>query len=278
MKQIEKNNFYHKLKNIIPAPIKNIIYKIRSNFQKFKLLRDFYSDLKIFKNQKKELKDKDFIFGKLYPILEDKYKSSGVMKGGYFHQDLLVAQRIFENNPKLHVDVGSRIDGFVAHVASFREIEIIDIRPPENTVKNITFKQLDFMKELPNSMTSYCDSLSCLHAIEHFGLGRYGDVINYNGHLLGMDNLYRILKKGGILYFSVPIGEPQQIMFHAHRIFSVKYLLKKFEGKYFLNNFSYVDDNGDLFENIKDLNYGTKTANDSFGCKLGLGIFELEKI
>jgi len=27
------------------------------------------------------------------------------------------------------VDIGSRVDGFVAHVASFREIEVFDVRP-----------------------------------------------------------------------------------------------------------------------------------------------------
>ena len=33
------------------------------------------------------------------------------------------------NNPLKHVDVGSRIDGFVAHLACMREVEVFDIRP-----------------------------------------------------------------------------------------------------------------------------------------------------
>ena len=37
----------------------------------------------------------------------------------YFHQDFVVARKIFERNPRLHIDVGSRVDGFVAHVATF---------------------------------------------------------------------------------------------------------------------------------------------------------------
>ena len=41
-------------------------------------------------------------------------------------------------NLKRHVDIGSRLDGFVAHVASFREIEVLDIRPLKvNKHKNI---------------------------------------------------------------------------------------------------------------------------------------------
>ena len=57
----------------------------------------------------------------LYPIINEFNDNSGTAKGHYFHQDLLVAQYIFKNKPKKHVDVGSRVDGFVAHVASFLE-------------------------------------------------------------------------------------------------------------------------------------------------------------
>ena len=213
--------------------------------------------------------------GHLHPCFKDKLASSGTAKGAYFHQDLLVAQRIFQNKPQIHIDIGSRIDGFVAHVASFREIKVFDIRPTENTVKNIIFSQLDFMTKLPEEMLESCDSLSCLHAIEHFGLGRYGDTINFNGHLLGMENLYKLLKHRGILYFSTPIGEPQQVKFHAKRIFSLRYLLKQFNEKYYIKHFSFVNDDGYLFENV-DLT--EENINTSFNCKSGCGIFELEKI
>ena len=51
-------------------------------------------------------------------------ESAGESQGHYFHQDLLVANQIFLNSPERHIDIGSRIDGFVARVAAFREIEI----------------------------------------------------------------------------------------------------------------------------------------------------------
>lgn len=63
------------------------------------------------------------------PCLHDFYEEGGITKSEYFWQDLLVARMILETNPEKHVDVGSRVDGFVAHVASFREIEVFDIRP-----------------------------------------------------------------------------------------------------------------------------------------------------
>ena len=96
----------------------------------------------------KELKkqkgnDTTFPFGSNYPIFLDKDSEDGTMKGDYFHQDLYVARLVYAAKPKKHLDIGSRTDGFVAHVASFREIEIIDIRPIESKVKNITFRQGD---------------------------------------------------------------------------------------------------------------------------------------
>lgn len=213
-----------------------------------------------------------FAFGKLNPYPHEKKQQSGTAKGHYFHQDLLVARRIFESRPEKHVDVGSRVDGFVAHVAAFRPIEVLDIRPMDSRVCNILFKQADLMSP-PPEMAGYTDSLSCLHAIEHFGLGRYGDPIDFEGHLKGLNSLYIILKPGGTLYLSCPIG-PQRIEFNAHRVFAVKYLLSLFEGKFNLRNFSYVDDRGDLHENVA---MTADMLDANFGCQYGCGIFELVK-
>ena len=136
-----------------------------------------------FRKIKRQLEgDLDFTFGPIYPILADKKTESGRIKGQYFHQDLLVAQRIFEKTPIRHIDVGSRVDGFVAHVASFRKIDVFDIRPLESKVDNIQFIQDDFINPV-NAIDNSTDSLSCLHALEHFGLGRYGDPIDAYGHV-----------------------------------------------------------------------------------------------
>jgi hypothetical protein len=77
-----------------------------------------------------------------------------------------VAQYVFKNKPTLHVDIGSRNDGFVNHVASFRKIEILDIRNNEIKINNIFFNKLDLQKELDKKYLNYTDSLSCLHTIE----------------------------------------------------------------------------------------------------------------
>jgi hypothetical protein len=150
------------------------------------------------------------------PCLHDWGDVAGSVTSEYFGQDLYVAQRIFRAAPRCHVDIGSRIDGFVAHVASFRSIEVIDIRPIGTVIPNVTFKQKDFTT-VASELNGYCDSLSCLHALEHFGLGRYGDPLDPEGFEKGLLNLSRMVSPGGVLYLSVPLGKAC-VIFNAHRI------------------------------------------------------------
>jgi hypothetical protein len=232
----------------------------------------YFRSLLLYRRQQKK-RLMQFKFGKLYPCVEDRFSEGGNVRGYYFHQDLLVARRIFENNPELHVDVGSRIDGFVAHVASFRPIEIFDIRQLTSKIHNVNYNQCDMMGVLPICYYNYCDSLSCLHALEHFGLGRYGDPIRYDGYSEGFLNLHKMLKRNGKLYFSVPIG-PQRVEFNAHRVFSLEYLIEWINNFYVIDAFSYVDDRGDLFENVP---FSTPNIHHNYGCFFGCGIFELTK-
>lgn len=231
----------------------------------------FLKDWRNFKKQRGP--DKEFTKGPTVPVLNERFQRSGTMNGHYFHQDLLIARKIYENKPSKHVDIGSRTDGFVAHIAVFREIEVLDIRHQENCVRNIVFRNADLMK-LPPDIENYCDSISALHSIEHFGLGRYGDIIDYSGHKKGLDNIYKILRKGGKFYFSAPIGK-QRVEFNAHRVFSMEYLLREFKDKYQIDTFAYVDDFGDLFENCKLTDNEIK---NNYGCIFGCGIFELTKL
>lgn len=211
-------------------------------------------------------------FGKFNPYPHEKKQQSGTARGHYFHQDLLVARRIHMQNPTRHVDIGSRVDGFVAHVAAFRTIEVLDIRPQDAHVQNIVFRQADLTSP-PPEMHGYCDSLSCLHAIEHFGLGRYGDRIDFEGHVKGLHSLHKLLEPGGTLYLSCPIG-PQRIEFNAHRVFAIDYLVSLFDGLFEFQRFSYVDDRGDLHENVQ---LDAELRRTNAGCIYGCGIFELRK-
>lgn len=240
--------------------------------------RDYRKEMQLYKRDKqlflKEFKNqKDFDVISERPMLFERNTESGTASGHYFIQDWYVAKQILKHNPIKHVDIASRVDGFVAHVAVFRDLEVFDIRDLNSTIPSIKFVQSDMM-QLSKSLINYTDSLSCLHAIEHFGLGRYGDTIDVDGHLKAIDNIHKILKPGGVFYFSVPIGK-QRIEFNAHRVFSPSYLLNILGDKFKIIRFSYIDDEGTFYENHQltesDLK---KDLNCSYGC----GIFELEKI
>jgi hypothetical protein len=63
-----------------------------------------------------------------------------------------------------------------------------------------------------------------LHAIEHFGLGRYGDPIDVNGYKSGLKNMAALLQDDGIFYLSTPIGV-NRVEFNANRVFDPKIIL-----------------------------------------------------
>jgi hypothetical protein len=247
-----------------------MILIIKKNIKAIFSLKWFLKDYLELRIQLK--KNTDFKISNIFPILNERHSGSGINSGHYFHQDLLIAKKIFEINPKRHIDIGSRTDGFVAHVASFRNIEVLDIRPNQFIHSNIKSVQADLMN-LTEYQYECTDSISSLHVIEHFGLGRYGDPIDSEGHIKGLDGIYKMLKKGGIFYFSTPIG-PQRIEFNAHRVFSINYLMKYFSKYYILKAFHYVDDNGDLHFDVK---LDQNAYHTNFNCQYGCGIFELIK-
>ena len=204
---------------------------------------------------------------KLSPILADANMPSGVAVGHYFHQDLWAARLVYSSNPIRHIDVGSRIDGFVAHLLCFRNVEVLDIRDLNSAIKGLSFKKADLMATMPLDIEP-SDSVSCLHALEHFGLGRYGDPIDPGGWRKGLLRLSEMVAVGGLLYLSVPIGNPR-VEFNAHRIFAPSHIPNEaFLLGLELLSFSYVDDNGELNDNV-DLSTGFSSIESkqmNWGC------------
>ena len=202
-----------------------------------------------------------------FPCYSDHRNKAGDLPKHYFQQDLYVARQIFLTNPIRHIDVGSRIDGFVSHVAAFREIEAVDIRSMGAINENIKFLQLDITDKdsIPHEI---CDSLSCLHTIEHIGLGRYGDVINPDGWLTALDNLLAMLKPGGVLYLSAPIGEGS-VEFDAHRLFSISDLLETVSQRASITKVAVIGDD-DQFMSSNDCDSYVKHGQIrvTYGCAI----------
>lgn len=153
---------------------------------------------------------------RIYPVLLDKEQESAHL-GEYFWQDLFVAKKIISQNPTKHVDVGSRVDGFIAHLACVRKVQVFDIRPLTSEIENVEFTQWDITNPNP-TLNGIADCVSCLHTLEHIGLGRYGDQLDPDGWRKGLKSLVDLVAPGGCLWLSVPIGR-QRVEFNAHRIF-----------------------------------------------------------
>jgi SAM-dependent methyltransferase len=179
----------------------------------------------------------------LWPILADRVEPGGTASGHYFHQDLWAARRVFSASPRAHLDVGSRVDGFVAHLLTFRAVTVVDIRPLGSTVPGLTFVQAD-ATSLDGIPDGTYPSVSSLHVIEHVGLGRYGDQLHPDGWRDALSALQRVLAPAGRLYLGVPIGA-ERVMFNAHRIFAPQTVITAVSDCD-LVEFSAVDDRGEF--------------------------------
>lgn len=217
----------------------------------------FFSDLRRYRKMAKGNRDAIAITS-FFPILHDRFASNGNLDPHYFYQDLWAARKIFNARPVRHVDIGSGVATFVSHLLTFRTVEIVDVRPLPLKIDGLTTTVTD-----ATNMAGYADdsleSISTLHAAEHFGLGRYGDPVNPTAHLIFMRSLTRVLKPGGKLYFAVPCGV-EQLVFNAHRVIAVKTVLRGFEGLKLLS-FSCVTDDHKFhsncsFETIEQERYG----------------------
>jgi hypothetical protein len=156
----------------------------------------------------------------MLPALADRYEQAGSGATEYFLADLWAARRIFRAAPERHIDIGSRIDGLIAHLLTFREVQVVDIRPLTSNLRGLEFIQAD-ATSLEGIESGSLASVSSIHALEHFGLGRYGDTLDPIGHLKGLAALGRVVAPGGDLYVGVPIGRPV-VEFNAHRVLDVK--------------------------------------------------------
>ncbi len=198
-----------------------------------------------------------------WPLLADRGEANALIDPHYFLQDIYFAQAIFGANRLRHVDIGSRVDGFISHLAVFREVEVIDIRPESKSLHpNIAFRQADLMN-LDLEAIGDIPSLSCLHSLEHFGLGRYGDSLDPQGHVTGFRRLADAVAPGGVLYVSFPVGIPKTV-FNAHRIIDPTLPPTWAVGAVALERFSYIDDRGDLHEDADVAD----AAGEAYGCGL----------
>jgi len=179
-----------------------------------------------------------------YPQLHDRIRAS-VVDGHYFYVNGWAMRQIVAQRPNNHVDIGS-LTMFVNLLSAVLPVTFIEYRPLRSSIIGLTSLSGDILN-LPFHDGSV-ESLSCLHVIEHIGLGRYGDPLNPHGTHKACAELMRVLAPGGNLYLAVPVGKPR-VCFNAHRIHAPKTIVEYFAGLE-LVEFSGVHDDGQFAERV----------------------------
>ena len=182
----------------------------------------------------------------------------------YIYHPAWAARILAKVKPEKHIDISSTLH-FCSIVSAFVPVEFYDLRPAKLNLNNLTSKQAN-ITSLPFENENV-KSLSCMHTIEHIGLGRYGDKLDPNGDLKAIKELKRVLSVNGNLLFVVPIGKPK-MMFNAHRIYSYRQIIEYFKDLNLIE-FSLVTDSGEFIENSNK-----ETADKQ---KYGCGCFWFKK-
>ena len=159
---------------------------------------------------------------------------AGDMSGHYFWQDLIVAQWVLAQKKRLVADIGSRLDGYVSHVASSQKVFVIDIRPIKKAIPNVEFIKDDILNYKSKKRFEIVTSL---HTLEHIGLGRYGDPIDPIGHIKAFSALAKMTLPKGQLVVSFPIDSQTRVEFNGQRMVGYQEPIKWAEG----NNLTFTN-------------------------------------
>lgn len=156
--------------------------------------------------------------------LRDATATTGFDRHYVFHT-AWASRIVAETRPAQHVDIASSLY-FVSSISAFVPTRFIDFRPADLGLSGLACEAGTLMQlPLPNNSV---ESLSCMHVVEHVGLGRYGDPVDYDGDIKAARELARVVTPGGTLLFVVPISGQARIQFNAHRIYTYEQVLALF--------------------------------------------------
>jgi SAM-dependent methyltransferase len=211
---------------------------MKKAFQKFKKEIRFKKEFETFKKLAK-VSERHFplLWENRYPCLNDKTTTTEFDRHYIFHP-AWAARILASTRPDEHVDISSSLH-FCSIVSAFVPVKFFDFRPAVLELDNLTSDACDLLA-LPFADRTV-RSLSCMHVVEHIGLGRYGDPLDPDGDLKAMAELKRVLAIGGSLLFVVPVGKPR-IMFNAHRIYAFDQIMDRFTDLE-LREFALIPDN-----------------------------------
>jgi hypothetical protein len=152
--------------------------------------------------------------GDINPQLSDRASVTPIDRH-YTYHPAWAARVLARTRPEKHIDISS-IVSFCAVVSAFIPVEFYDFRPAPVQLDGLYVGAADLTQlHFPSDSIA---SLSCMHVIEHIGLGRYGDPLDPDGDLKAIGELVRVLAAGGDLLVATPVGRPR-VAFNAHRVY-----------------------------------------------------------
>jgi SAM-dependent methyltransferase len=176
----------------------------------------------------------------VFPQLHDASPTTGFDRHYTLHT-AWAARAIRSLQPAEHYDIGSAIY-FSTIVSAFVPVRFFDYRPVPLSLPGLKSERAD-LRGLPFETDSVA-SLSCMHVVEHVGLGRYGDPLDPDGDVKAIRELKRVVAPGGNLLFVVPIGGSPRLMFNAHRIYTLQMVLDRFGDEFVLEDFTLIPEDG----------------------------------
>ncbi len=220
------------------------------------ILSDYFEFKKFYKGERFPLSWRNF-----NPQILDKTLKTNFDRHYIYHTSW-AARKVKEINPVKHIDISSSLY-FAGIVSAFIDIDFYDYRPADLQLSGLRSLEGN-LHSLPFESGSI-NSISCMHTIEHVGLGRYGDPIDSEGDLKAIEELKRVVKHGGNILFVTPVGKPK-IEFNAHRIYSYEQIISYFEG-FGLKEFSLIPENSEKGGIIIDADPKlVKEENYACGC------------
>ncbi|WP_162525196.1 DUF268 domain-containing protein [Rariglobus hedericola] len=165
-----------------------------------------------------------FALGYDYPCLNDN-KAQIPFEPHYFYHPAWACRVLRSINPAHHIDISS-IFSFAGCISAFWPTDYYEYQPPTVKLDGLQAGRVDLCA-LPFADKSVA-SLSCLHVIEHVGLGRYGDPLDPDGDIKAARELVRVLAPAGHFLFVTPVAEIASVEFNAHRIYSFEAVMALF--------------------------------------------------
>jgi SAM-dependent methyltransferase len=196
-----------------------------------------------------------------------KFKFEKFVKWVFINERMVEIPFVLQNIPSdksiAILDLGSTESSLPLHLSNLGyKVEAVDFRNSPYTHPNLHWTKADIC-QLPFNAESF-DVVTCVSTLEHIGLGFYEDPqMIQNADARAMEQIRRVLKKGGILLLTVPYGvkkiTEQQRIYDAQALDKVCALFTVKEKKFYA---SFPGQSNNYWKEIRTVDAGKIESPD----------------